>query len=156
MADGTLPGSNWRGSALKALVWLQGVWKGRAKDGSRYEERWCEPLGNAMMGTFRLVNGETQSPQFFEFMQIAEHPRGADMYIRHFSPVFVAWEDKDAPLRFRLALLAEQEAVFENVGRDKVRRISYRLRDDELSVSLERMLDDGSVDTSEFRFERED
>jgi hypothetical protein len=140
--------------ALGELAWLVGSWRGE-RDGSVLEERWTRELGGAMLGSFRAVAGA--GPRFYELMVIERDPRGVVLRLRHFGPRLSAWEEKDGALAYRLrrASASGTEAVFENEGSDRVRRIAYRraptARGDGLTITLLRA--DGQP-AGEFRFVR--
>jgi hypothetical protein len=131
---------------LNQLSWLSGRWRGDRK-GAAIEETWSAPLGRTMIGSFRAVEGGTA--KFFELLTITDEG-GVMMRIRHFDPGLVAWEEKDAPLAYRLLSSQANEAAFENVGSDPVRVIRYRRSGDRLTVRLEKA--DGIA--QEFQFSR--
>lgn len=139
------------GTGLDTLRWLAGRWQGRVDD-TVTEETWSQPVGDNMTGMFRMIKGN--SLRFYELMSLEKGAGGTFLLIRHFGPGLVAWEEKDQPLRYRLAGEAKGTASFENVGTDPVRRIEYRQEaDGSLTIRLEDTRE-GKPSTQEFRFVR--
>jgi len=94
---------------VEDLAWLAGYWRGEGLGGV-CEEIWSEPLAGSMIGLFRLVrDGE---PVFSEHMTLGADADGFALKVKHFTPDFVAWEDKEEAIRFRLEELRPGEAVF--------------------------------------------
>lgn len=122
-------------ATLADLAWLTGQWVGGGPD--RSEEIWAPPAGDSMMGMWRLVaGGETR---VFELLAITQEPEGPVYWLRHFTRQFVAWEEKDRPLRLPLVRHTAGKAVFEGTGSDgALLRLTYRQpRADALTVLLE-------------------
>ncbi len=94
---------------VKDFAGLAGYWRGEGLGGV-CEEIWSEPLAGSMIGIFRLVrDGE---PVFSEHMRLGADADGFALKVKHFTPDFVAWEDKEEAIRFRLDELRPGEAVF--------------------------------------------
>jgi len=109
--------------------WMAGHWRGEGLGGT-CEEVWTGPLGGSMVGLFRLIrDGELV---FSEHMMLARDADGIVLKVKHFTPAFVAWEDKEGAVRFRLEELRPGEAVFKGL---RIRRsgedleIVIRLKD---------------------------
>ena len=94
---------------VEDFAWLAGYWRGEGLGGV-CEEIWSEPLAGSMIGIFRLVrDGE---PVFSEHMSLGADAEGFALKVKHFTPDFVAWEDKEEAIRFGLDELRPGEAVF--------------------------------------------
>ena len=94
---------------IEDFRWLAGYWRGEGLGGV-CEEIWSEPLGGSMIGIFRLLrDGE---PVFSEHMRLGPDAQGFALKVKHFTPEFVAWEDREDAVRFPLDELRPREAVF--------------------------------------------
>jgi hypothetical protein len=94
---------------LAELAWIAGTWR-EERGHDLLEERWNPPLGNAMTGTMRWLKDGKAS--LYEFLLLEETAQGVHLYVRHFNPGCVAWEEKDAPLALQLSELTADSAVF--------------------------------------------
>jgi hypothetical protein len=153
LAGDSLTGEERNGNVAGAgdLAWIAGDWRGEM-DGGAIEERWAPPLGDSMMGMFRLVNGG--KTKFLEFMTIERDGPALVLRLRHFSPGLIAWEEKDKPFTFRLVSRTGQEATFELDDKSTPTRLIYRRGSDgEMTVVL--VKEQGGKQTTEsFRFRR--
>ena len=94
---------------VEDFAWMAGYWRGEGLGGV-CEEIWSEPLAGSMIGIFRLVrDGE---PVFSEHMRLGADAEGFALKVKHFTPAFVAWEDKEEAIRFGLDEHRPGEAVF--------------------------------------------
>jgi hypothetical protein len=94
------------------IAWLQGHWIGEGLGGTT-EEVWAPPLGNSMMGMYRLVkNGKVV---FSELLFIVESDDSLVLKLKHFDADFKGWEPKDVALAFPLVKLAANEAFFDGM-----------------------------------------
>ena len=100
-------------ATLDDLNWIVGNWRGTRPDDSSVEETWGEPLGDAMVGTFRSVSREGKT-RFYEFMAIEQTDAGLMLRLRHFNPGegLTCWEEKDACLEWSLADARPGRVVF--------------------------------------------
>jgi hypothetical protein len=97
---------------IEDFAWMAGYWRGEGLGGV-CEEIWTEPLAGSMIGLFRLVrDGE---PMFSEHMTLGADANGFALKVKHFTPDFVAWEDKEGAIRFSLEELRPSEAVFKGL-----------------------------------------
>ena len=95
--------------SIDDFAWLAGHWRGEGLGGV-CEEVWSEPLAGTMMGSFRLVvDGEIS---FYELMVLGPDSEGMALKVKHFSKDFVAWEDKEGAVRFRLESVEPNDAQF--------------------------------------------
>ncbi len=97
---------------VEDLAWLARRWRGEGFGGI-CEEVWTPPLGGSMVGLFRLVREDELV--FSEHMMLTAEPDGIVLKVKHFTPEFVAWEEKEDAVRFRLVELRPNEAVFEGL-----------------------------------------
>jgi hypothetical protein len=77
---------------ISMVSWLAGRWKGEAFGGI-VDEIWSQPAGGTMMGMFRLI--DKGKVVFSEFEEIVEQEGLLVFKVKHFSPAFVGWEEKD-------------------------------------------------------------
>ncbi len=99
------------------LAWLDGAWLGTRSSGSSIEERWCPPLGGAMLAVSRSVNTSVRMSAF-EYLRIVERDGGL---------VYIAQPGGAKPTEFVLTELTKTRAVFDNPRHDFPRRIVYEL-----------------------------
>lgn len=103
---------------VEDLAWLAGHWRGEGL-GGQCEEFWTEPLAGQMHGVFRLVKGSKLV--FTEHLAIVVESSGElVMKVKHFTPEFVGWEEKDGAVRF----------VFEEARPDFARSKALTIRRD--------------------------
>lgn len=124
-------------ATLADLAWMEGHWRGEGSGGSTTEESWHAKTGESMLGSFRMV-GADGAARFYEILLVLETPKGLEMRIRHFDRLFVALEEKDTPMVFRLAELARNRAVFEALIGGVRERIVYSREKDELVIRVEK------------------
>lgn len=107
------------------LAWLAGTWV-QVKDGTRTEETWLPPEGDALFGISRTTKeGKTR---FHEYLRIEE---------RDGKLVYVALP-KGAPAEvgFPATRVSATEAVFEKPDHDFPTRLAYTLDGDALHVEV--------------------
>lgn len=103
--DGAMPPA----AKIEDLAWLAGYWRGTGL-GGQCEEFWGEPIAGRMLGSFALVrDGELV---FSEAMTLVEEDGSVVLKLRHYDAGFVAWEDKNDYVRFRLVKAGDNEAWF--------------------------------------------
>lgn len=118
---------------IKDLHFISGVWVMQHEWGDM-EENWSAPMGNSMMGSFRCV--KDGKPLFYEFMLIEQTDSVPVMYLRHFNPRSIAWEDKEKPNVYPLSVLEKNKAVFEQA--DKKLRLKFVRKDEQhLTITLD-------------------
>jgi hypothetical protein len=97
---------------IEAIAWLAGRWVG-GDPGESTEEIWSPPVGNSMMGIFRLVkNGKVI---FYEFCTITEENESLVLKIKHFDSRLNGWEEKNVAVIFPLVKLAATDAYFDGL-----------------------------------------
>lgn len=138
------PGAKPPAARIEDAAWLAGRWIGEAL-GARVEEVWSPPVGRAMCGHFRL--DAATGPRFFELLLLVEETGSLAMKVKHFSPEFHGWEEKDACLSLPLAALSTGELRFSGLT---IRRDC----DDGLSMWLAMHGKDGAQREESFRYRR--
>jgi hypothetical protein len=138
------PGQQPARAKLDHLSWLAGHWRGPALGGIS-EEVWTAPLGGSMMGSYKLVRGD--SVIFYEILALVEDDSTLVMRLKHFNADLTGWEEKAEVRSFRLVRLTPTEAYFEGMT-------IRRLDPDRLQVHLAIQMQDGSVREEEFRYQR--
>ena len=129
--------------AIEDFAWLEGSWEGTGLGGD-CEEIWSAPRAGALLGLFRLVrDGE---PVFYELMQIAEDEEGLALKVKHFSPAFSAWEEKDQAVRFGFESLEARTARFKG--------LTLSRDGDQLEIRVTFRDDDGTRRVERFDFTR--
>ncbi len=93
-------------------AWLVGSWTGTGL-GGEVDELWLPPRDGAMHGVFRLQKDGKLS--FSEFMTIAEVDGSLILRIKHFTPAFVGWEEKDRSVDFRFVSASRDELRFDGL-----------------------------------------
>jgi hypothetical protein len=126
---------------LNDVSWIAGNWRGEALGGV-FEETWNAPLGDSMMGIFRLAkNGKVE---FYELLTIVPLDHSLLLRLKHFSGEMVGWEEKEQTVDFPLVKLTEKEAYFDG--------LTFRLAGpDELHIFAVAESENGSQ--TELRFE---
>ena len=102
---------------LTAVEWLAGHWKGEAFGGIT-EELWTPPLGNSMMGSFKLMVDEQVS--FYEIMVISEEAGSLVLRLKHFHGDLKGWEEKDETHDFKLVKVTPLKVFFEGFTLEKI------------------------------------
>jgi Domain of unknown function (DUF6265) len=102
---------------IDSVAWLAGSWKGEAF-GGEVEEIWSRPAAGMMMGMFRLL--DKGKVAFSEFEQIVEQDNSLVFKVKHFTPAFVGWEEKEKAVEFRLLSAQENELQFDGLTLVKI------------------------------------
>jgi len=103
---------------LSDIAWLEGNWVGKAFGGDT-QEFWAPPLGDSMMGAFKLVSDG--KVEFYELCQIREEDASLILRLKHFHGDLKGWEKQDETVDFRLVKIEKDAAFFEGFT---MRRIS--------------------------------
>ncbi|HEV3409146.1 MAG TPA: DUF6265 family protein [Chthoniobacterales bacterium] len=112
--------------SIEELGWLSGCWQSDG-DNRQVREQWMKPAGNMMLGMSHTVaNGKTRE---YEFIRIVQEENG-DVF-------FVANPSGQKEARFKLMIVTEREARFENPEHDFPQRIIYRRDGDSLVGRIE-------------------
>ena len=113
------------------------------------EENWSAPMGNNMMGAYRCV--KDGKVVFYEFMAIEQKDSVPVLYLRHFGPGSMAWEEKDAPGKYPLVLLQKNKAQFKKEDGSTVLTFT-RQSPTQLQVVLHSKNKEGLPETVEFNY----
>ncbi|MFT6826856.1 MAG: hypothetical protein ACJAZV_000133 [Roseivirga sp.] len=95
---------------LSQVAWIAGHWKGEAFGGIT-EEVWTAPLGDSMMGAFKLV--VENKVEFYEICQMIQENETIMFRLKHFDGKLKGWEEKDETQDFALVKI-EKDAVYFN------------------------------------------
>lgn len=109
---------------IDQVSWISGEWYGEALGGFT-EEIWTPPLGDSMMGSFKLVIDN--KVQFYELCTITEENGSLLLRIKHFSSDLKGWEEKDNSEEFKLVKLEQNKAYFNQLTFE-------RLEENELNI----------------------
>ncbi|MCL1036968.1 DUF6265 family protein [Shewanella submarina] len=103
------PGQSSPAADLRAVAWLAGHWQGTALGGD-VEEVWSPPLGDSMMGAFKLTKqGKTQ---FYELETIVQEEGSLVFRLKHFGPQLVGWEAKEQSVAYPLVRVTDNRVYF--------------------------------------------
>ena len=116
LVDGETPPA----ASLADADWLVGSWAGTAF-GQRFEQVWSSPSAGSMVGTFKLMDGDTVS--FYEILLLTVDDGTLSLKVKHFNPDFSAWEEKADFVHFRLVNFGDDELHFSG--------LSFYRRDDD-------------------------
>ena len=121
-------------ATLDDVAWLVGSWEGEAF-GGRFEEVWNPPSAGSMLGMFKTLDGDAVG--FYELLLLVEEEGSLSLKVKHFSPDFVAWEDKEDFVDFRF-IKTEPDAIhfsgisFYRMGNDEIHGYIAMRRGDEI------------------------
>lgn len=104
-------------ATLDDINWIEGHWRGEAFGGIA-EEIWSPPLGESMMGSFKLVQDD--KIKFYEIMTIAEVNQTLVMRLKHFDSELKGWEEKDETVNFRLVRVTPDKVFFDGLTFEKI------------------------------------
>jgi hypothetical protein len=99
---------------LADVAWLVGSWQGTAF-GSQFEEVWNPASAGSMMGMWKLYD-EKKGVNFYELLMLKEEDNGLVLWVKHFSKDFVAWEDKEDFVTFRLVKIEDKAVHFSGLS----------------------------------------
>ncbi len=134
--DGGEPGE----ATLDQVAWIAGSWVGTGFGGT-FEEVWTSPRVGSMVGLYK--HGSDEAVNFYEIQLIVEE-RGTLLWkVKHFSPDFVGWEEKDGYVTFPLVEVAEDAAYFDGltIKRDGPDQMTVWIRVSSNGESREERLD---------------
>jgi hypothetical protein len=98
-------------ASINDVAFISGYWQGEAFDGI-IEEIWSQPLGNSIMGSFKLVVNNTVN--FYELCSISEEQETLIFRLKHFYTDLKGWEEKDEVLEAKLVKIENNKAYFNN------------------------------------------
>lgn len=125
-----------------AYAWLEGSWVGDGFGGTS-EEMWSSPAADGtMMGVYRHHTGDGQL-NFYEFLLLDEE----GMHLKHFSPEFEGWEEKEDYLTFKMISYDEK--------RIKMKGLTFELTaPDKMEIYLKMTNENDEVRTEVFHMTR--
>ncbi|MEM8485311.1 MAG: DUF6265 family protein [Bacteroidota bacterium] len=104
-------------ASINQIAWIAGHWNGEAF-GGQIEEIWSAPAGGAMMGMFRLIQGDEVG--FYELMTLLEEAGSLAFRLKHFNKDLTGWEEKDETVTMPLVALDENIAFFDGITFQRV------------------------------------
>lgn len=119
-AQNTMPLSEGQASppaTISQVAWIAGHWQGEAFGGIT-EEIWSPPLGNSMMGVFRLISEGKVG--FYEIVTITEENNSLMLRLKHFHHDLKGWEEKDETVDFPLVKIENNKAWFQGFTFEKI------------------------------------
>lgn len=100
-------------ASLMDASWLVGSWEGTAF-GKQFEEVWSPASAGTMVGTFKLF--DENGIEFYEIMVLEVQEGSLSLKVKHFSPQFHAWEEKEDFVNFRFVAKAENALHFSGIS----------------------------------------
>ena len=97
-------------ATIQDFAWITGHWKGEAFGGI-VEEMWTPPLGDSMMGSFKLITNDHTS--FYELVVLREIDETVILQLKHFHNDLKGWEEKDETVNFPLVQFEKHKAYFD-------------------------------------------
>lgn len=102
---------------IEDFAWIAGHWRGKAM-GGEFEETWNPPLGDSMIGMFKLIkDGKTV---FTEIVMLHKVDGRFVMRVKHFDEKFVGWEAKDKSINFPFEKLEKDGIIFDGLRMKRV------------------------------------
>lgn len=121
-------------ASLQDVSWMVGSWTGEAF-GNTFEEVWNPPSADSMVGMWKLLDED--QVVFYELMLLVEEEGSLSIKVKHFTADFIAWEDKEDYVRFRLVKIGEGIVHFSGLSFE-------RISEDEIHAFIA-MHEDGNV-----------
>lgn len=106
-------------ATLQDVSWIQGHWTGNELGGT-VEEVWTAPLGDSMMGSFKLVSGKNNKVGFYEIMILRQVEETILMQLKHFNGDLKGWEEKNETVDFKLLKVTPNKVFFDGLTFEKV------------------------------------
>jgi hypothetical protein len=135
-------------AVLQQLAFLSGRWTSDSAEGDE-EEYWSQPMGESMVGTFRVV--KDGKAVFYEFWAIEVEDGKAIFKMKHFDRGLLGWEEKADMVRLTAKIGDGQDVLFSKP--DGSLTLRYERKGDEL-VSTLRRVKDGKAKEDVFRLHR--
>jgi hypothetical protein len=110
--------------SLSNLSWMAGTWQNTA-DPQGAQERWAVAPQDVLMGSsWEFPKGKTG---YAEIMTVKQDGEAISMLLRHFDGgLNRAWEERDAPMVFRVASCAHESVIFDGQGDYLGEHLTYR------------------------------
>lgn len=129
---------------LENIAWIAGIWKGEAFGGIT-EEIWSKPLGDSMMGSFKLVSNNKVS--FYEIEIIREVNNTLILQLKHFNNDLKGWETKDETVDFPLKEITKNNVIFEGMVFEKIGT-------KEMNIYVDIRKESGEIETVKFNYKK--
>jgi hypothetical protein len=100
-------------ATIDDVAWLAGSWRGEAF-GKQFEEHWSEPSAGSMVGSFKLMDGDTI--ELYELMVLSVLDGVMGLKVKHFSSDFVGWEDRPDYVHFKLVAIEPDALHFSGLS----------------------------------------
>ena len=100
-------------ATLQDVEWLVGSWVGTAL-GQRFEQVWNPRSAGSMVGMFKLY--DDGGVNFYELLVLIEEEDSLALRVKHFTPEFVAWEDREDYVSFPLVRIDEDAIHFSGLS----------------------------------------
>lgn len=135
-------------ATIADMAWLEGSWAGKGIGGNPAGETFTFAGENQMVGHFWQLD-ETGGIDFYELITVIPDGESLTMRLKHFTGDLSGWEDKDGAAALNFPLLERSEEVW------KFGPVTFTQDGpDRLKVSVKVRLDDGSLSSFEFDYER--
>ncbi len=104
-------------ATIEEVSWISGSWQGEALGGIT-EEIWSNPLGDSLMGMFKLV--KDGKVVFYELCTISQENNSIILKIKHFGGDLKGWEEKDEYEEFPLVKIEPNKAFFNDLTFERI------------------------------------
>lgn len=104
-------------ASINDVSWIAGHWIGEAFGGV-IEEVWTSPLGDSMMGSFKMVVED--KVEFYELCTISEENETLFFRLKHFHSDMKGWEEKDERINAQLIKIEGQKVYFDGFTFERV------------------------------------
>lgn len=133
-------------ASIDDIKWLAGHWTGNALGGVS-EELWTPPMAGSMLGSYRMVMGDT-AVIFQEILNISEQDGSLTMRLKHFNKDLTGWEAQNEVREFKLVKMEQNTAWFEGMTLQKI-------DDKTLRVYLAIQQKDGTIIEEVFNYKKQ-
>ena len=120
-------------ASIEDVGWLVGNWEGEAF-GQSFEEVWNPPSGGSMAGFFKLMDGDDVG--MYEMLVLLEDEGSLSLRVKHFTKDFIAWEDKEDYVEFKLVRIDPDAIHFSGLS-------FYRIDENRTDGYIAMRTDDG-------------
>ena len=127
-------------ATLEDVDWLVGSWVGTGF-GQRFEQVWNPRSAGSMAGLFKLY--DDGGVNFYELLVLIEDEGSLELRVKHFTPEFVAWEDKAEYVSFPLVRIDTDAIHFSGLSFYRIDDVSmegYLAMRNESGIREERLL----------------
>lgn len=134
------------GATISDFSMLQGDWSGTGL-GGQVDELWMPARAEQMHGIFRME--EEGKLVFTEYMSILKDSLSYVLKVKHFSPEFIGWEEKDDAIEFRFIKKENNTLYFSGLT-------AIRKDDNHLDIYVAFKNEDGTTTEEIFTFTKND